>query len=397
MSTITVKAHPPGGVVALLSWAHFLNDGAANYLPGVLPAVLAALVLPIRDAGLIMGILIAFQALQPIAGVLADQRGARFMIIAGLAGSSLGAAWIGWASSGAALVSALVLIGICNTILHPPALAISRRVAAGRGEQATALFLVGGEIGRGAWPLFAGILVTTWGLHSLWVLSLAAIPTLPLLWLRVPHYAPARSRLGAWRGVREAGRPLVMVIVYSALRSTQAFGVTVFVPLLWHERGGSLAGGAGLITTMLVVGIVGNLGGASLARRWGKRPLVIAGSLAFTILLACFLLASGIWLWITMALLGIAVFGTLPLTVLMCQDQLPQQHSLASGIGLGFSNALGAGLVAILGLLAAVWGPQGVLWSFVASGALAFLFSFALPSSAPSCPRQASKQNPSNS
>ena len=28
--------------LSILGWLHFLNDGAANYLPGVLPAVLVA-------------------------------------------------------------------------------------------------------------------------------------------------------------------------------------------------------------------------------------------------------------------------------------------------------------------------------------------------------------------
>lgn len=30
-----------------MSWAHLLNDGAANYLPGVLPAILVALGQPV--------------------------------------------------------------------------------------------------------------------------------------------------------------------------------------------------------------------------------------------------------------------------------------------------------------------------------------------------------------
>lgn len=370
------------GVIGLLAWAHFLNDGAANYLPGILPALLGALALPLRDAGILVGFLIAFQALQPFAGILADRSNARVMITIGLAGSSLGAAGIGWASNAQALLGALVGIGICNTLFHPPALTGVRRLAAGGGEKATAVFLVGGEVGRGVWPLLAGVVVTAWGLQALWVLALAAIPTLPLLWWRVPVRMHPAARTGAWRGIREAGRPLRVVIVYSALRSAQITGVSAFVPLLWEARGGKLVAGAGLITTMLVTGIIGNLGAAALARHWGRRPLVIVSTAAFTVLLAAFLLASSIWLWITMALLGIAVFATLSLTVLMCQDQLPRNPSLGSGLALGFSNALGAGLVAVLGLLAPVWGPEGVLWTFVACGGVAFVFAFALPAEA---------------
>ncbi|MGH9487489.1 MAG: MFS transporter [Terriglobales bacterium] len=370
-----------GGTIALLAWAHFLNDGAANYLPGVLPALLAALALPLRDAGVMMGILIAFQALQPFAGVLADRRGVRVMVVAGLAGSALGGAIIGWSDSAATLIPALLLIGICNTLFHPPALASSRRLAAGGGERGTAVFLVGGEFGRGVWPLLAGILVTAWGLRSLWVLELATIPTLVLLWMHVRPPQPGAARPGAWQGLRHAGRPLRMVVAYSVLRAALIVGVTVFVPLLWVAHGGSLVGGAGLISVMLVVGIVGNLGGATLARRFDRRWLVVWGTLLGCALLAAFLLAGGIWLWILMALFGIAIWSTLTLTVLMCQDLLPRQHSLASGLALGFGNALGAGIVALLGLLAPVWGLRGVLWSIEACGGLALALAFALPQS----------------
>lgn len=372
------------GVITLLAWAHFLNDGAANYLPGVLPAILAAMTLPVGDAGILMGMLIAFQALQPFAGVLADRRGARILVVVGLAGSSLGAAGIGWATRPMALVMALILIGVCNTLFHPPSLAAVRRLAQGGGEHATAAFLVGGEVGRGAWPLLASLVVTAWGLRSLWVLSLAAIPTLPWLWAKVQ--APARAPAGvrAWEEVRRAGNPLRRVIAYSALRSVLIVGVSAFVPLWWRQRGGSLTEGAGLISTMLVVGVIGNLGAAALARRCGRRPLVVIASSAACVLLAAFLVSSGAWLWVTMALLGIAVFATLPLTVLMCQDLLPTQHSLASGFALGFSNALGAAIVAALGLLAPLWGAAGVLWTVEACGALALAVAFGLPKRNPS-------------
>ena len=37
-----------------MSWSHFVNDGAANFLPGVLPAILIGLNLPVALAGTLM-------------------------------------------------------------------------------------------------------------------------------------------------------------------------------------------------------------------------------------------------------------------------------------------------------------------------------------------------------
>lgn len=375
----STPARDERGVVWLLSWAHFLNDGAANYLPGILPALLAALAIPIGYAGAVIGLLVAGQGLQPLTGALSDRIGARNLIVVGLAGSSLGAAAVGWARTPAELLAGLVLIGACNSMFHPPALAKVRRLATDSGERATAIFLVGGEIGRGVWPLLASVVVVVAGLRSLWVLSLAAAATLPFLWWELPPQPRRRSEVRLWDGLRDARGPLGVLVGYSSLRGAMLFGSIAFVPLLWQARGGRLVTGAALITTMLVVGIVGNLGAAVLAQRWGRRRLVIAGTALACLLLAAFLLADGVWLWIMMAAFGIAIFATLPLTVLMGQDLLPHHHSLGSGLALGFSNALGAGVVAALGLLAARWGPLGVLWAIEACGVLSLGLAWWLP------------------
>jgi len=107
------------GRLATLSWAHFLNDGAANYLPGVLPAVLLALNVPVSLAGSIMAALLLGQALQPLYGWLSDHVGGRWMIFTGIAGSTLGGAAVGLAPGYWSLVAVLLLIGFTRR-LSPP-------------------------------------------------------------------------------------------------------------------------------------------------------------------------------------------------------------------------------------------------------------------------------------
>ena len=76
-------------VLGGLSWLHFLNDGAANFLPGVLPALLVSLGQPIGMAASIMPVLLLGQALQPAMGWLADRLGGRSLIIFGVLGTNL--------------------------------------------------------------------------------------------------------------------------------------------------------------------------------------------------------------------------------------------------------------------------------------------------------------------
>src|SRR5699024_6648805 len=114
------------------------------------------------------------------------------------------------------------------------------------------------------------------------------------------------------------------------------------------------------------VGIVGNLGGGRMGDRTGPRPIVTGGIIAAVLLLVMFLLTSGIMAWILLALFGMALFATLPLTVLIAQDILPENRSLGSGLALGFANAIGALCVTGLGPVADTWGPQTAIWVTVA-------------------------------
>ncbi len=364
--------------LAALSWLHFLNDGSANYLPGILPAVLLALHENTHLAGSVMSALLIGQALQVVSGWYADHLGGRGFIIAGVLGASLAAVMIGLAPNLWALIPALVLVGISNALFHPQALAAARRLGGSRQGLGMSLFLVGGELGRGLWPLFASLIVVRWGLHALWVLTLPALLSVALLWRRLPQQPPRhpQARPIAWR--RHLG-PMAALVSFSCLRALTIFGVVTFVPVLWHQQGRPLTEGAALISVLLVVGIVGNVGGGHLADRIGRRPVLLASSLLGALLLAGFLLGHGPWQWLLLGLLGVALFASLPLGIIIGQDIFPENRSLGSAIALGLSNGLAAVALAGLDLLAATDGPRAVLWLLAGLLLLAAPISLRLP------------------
>lgn len=370
---------PHTGRLAGLGWAHFLNDGAANYLPGILPAILVSLHVNVALAGTIMAALLMGQALQPLAGYLADHIGGKAFIVVGLAGSSLGGALIGFAPGYWSLLAMLAIIGISNSLFHPQALAAVRANAGTRVGLSMSIFLIGGEIGRGLWPEVSSWVVTLKGIPYLWILAIPAVITLPFLARWAPTVPPRHPDTKPIRWRAHAG-PLAVLIAFSSLRSMMIASAVTFIPLLWYERGGSLTTGAAFITVMLVVGVIGNAGGGHIADSLGRRRIVIAAITAATILLAAFLfVGTGPWLWPIVALLGIALFATLPLTILMGQDILPENRSMGSGIALGFSNAMGALGVMILGPVAAAWGSTTALWVTVLAGVLSIPLAFVLP------------------
>jgi FSR family fosmidomycin resistance protein-like MFS transporter len=374
---------PPGGRGRLLalSWAHLLNDGASNYLPGVLPAILVALGEPVSVAGALMAALIVGQALQPTTGWLADRIGGNGLTVVGLLLSSVGGGLLGFVPSTGLLVLALLIIGAGGAMFHPQALAGVRSVAGGRVAFVTSVFLVGGEFGRGLWPTVASFLVVHLGMHWLWLVGLPGVLTAPFL-LRFAPKLLKRAGHGArvqWSGRRGVTASLV------AYRGVQAFTTYVFVtfvPILWHLRGKSLVTGASVITVMVTVGILGNLAGGHLSDRIGRRPVLVVSSLMTAACLLPTVYLSGVWVWIFAALVGMSVFFAASTTVLIGQDIFPENRSMGSGMALGLTNAIGSVLVLLVGFAVGGGDLVDVFWLVAilsaASTALAFTFPRAL-------------------
>lgn len=363
--TITSPRYTPLGGLA---WLHFVNDGAANFLPGILPVVLTQVGLPPSLAGVLMFALLAGQGLQPVTGLLGRTLGGRRLMWFGVSVAIIGSGMVGFVSGIKSLVAVLALIGIANACFHPQALAAARRFAGSREHFGIAVMLLGGEIGRGTWPLLAGVIVATMGLHGLWIPALIALLSVPFVLLVLP--APA-IRSSEWR-VSLQGRlgPAGRLLAYASLRGLVVMGAVTYMPILWHARGGGLVGGATLVTLMLIVGIVGTLYGSHLADRFGRRPVMVGAGLLMAASMVLVALTGTTGLWLGAALFGIPAFATYPLTTVEGQDIFPENRPFGSGLALGLGNALGAGLVAIMGLSANLVPVSALFW-ILAAAALA--------------------------
>lgn len=370
---------PPAGVgLAALSWAHFLNDGYVNYLPGVLPVLLTQLNIPLALSGSLMLAVMLAAVLQPVTGVLADRFGGKWFILLGLTLSTLGAGLVGLAPNYVTLIIFLFIAGIGSTMFHPQALSATRSLARHSHGVTLSIFLIGGELGRGVWPVVAGALVAWLGIRGLWWLLLPGLLTLLIIPRSIPGqsmhiHAFKEGALNLWR------REVFALVAFVGLRNIAALGVVTFVPILWYQGGGSLVVGASLVTVMLVVGIIGNFLGGLLGDRIGRRRLLVSTSLLSALFLALFLVSSGVVLWLSLALLGIVTFAANPITVLVGQDLFPNNHSMGSGFALGVGLALGAFGVFGAGFLAASAGIKSPLWVMVGLSAVAAFTALMLP------------------
>lgn len=377
-SPISASSNPRYDRLAALGWLHFLNDGASNYLPGVLPAVLISLGMDVNLAGAAMTALMTGQVLMLVSGWLADRLGGRSLILVGVIGTSLGGALLGLVPTAWVLFVLLALMGVFNALFHPQAMSAARILGGNRQGLCMSLYLVGGEIGRGLWPLLASLVVVYLGLHQLWILAVPMLLTTVPLWRYLPKQSPRRKSVPHinWRA---QARPMLAIVSFCYLRALAVFGVSTFLPVLWHVRGHDLVSGAATVTVLLLVGIIGNVGGGHWSDYAGRRPVLLVSSIASAVLLALFLLTDGPVQWVLLALLGIAMFAYLPLAVLMGQDLFPKNRSFGSGLTLGFSNGM-AGLTLIgLGAMSEIWGPVSVLWLVVGTLGLTAVIAVRMP------------------
>lgn len=377
-ATLQPSARLTRGRLLGLSWAHLLNDGASNYLPGILPAVLATLGQPVRMAGVLVTALTIGQALQPLTGRLADRLGGRSLVVLGLFLTSAGGGLLGIAGSTWVLIVLLLLIGIGNSFFHPQALAGVRSMLEGKQGLLTSVFLVGGELGRGLWPTVASLIVANAGLVNLWIIAIPGLVTVPFL-LRFVPALPPKPRQGKAIRLREHARPMLLLVGYQGTRALTIYSLVTFIPIMWELRGGGLVGGASIITTMTVVGVIGNLWGGHLMDKVGRRPVMAVSAVAVAVLIVPVAYLGSPWVWIAAAVLGIALFLTASSTVLLGQDIFPENRSMGSGIALGFANGLGALLVFVVGFWVTGSNVVTVFWVLCGLGLASAFLTLAFP------------------
>ena len=349
-----------------MSWTHFLNDGGAFFLPGILPAVIRHLHQPLYMVGPIVGSIYIGQILQPLFGIWADHVGGKFFVITGLVVCVGTASLIGLSPNVWILIALVLLSGLGSTAFHPQALSAARSLSGKRHAQGMAVFLVGGELGRGVWPLLASLIVVHLGLPDLWLIAIPTVFTVPWLLRAVPSQA-AKPIGGGKISIRSHLKPFLMLVGFSAFRNFAVFGSIAFIPIMWHLRGGALVQGAGILSTLLIAGIIGQIAGGTVADKWGRRHVLIISSMAMLVLLPFLPHVEGVWLYVVAGLLGIACFSSYSSTLVIGQDIFLENRAMGSGIALGFSNAIGAIGLFPLGYAAAALGITSVFYILTAA------------------------------
>ncbi len=364
----------PRAPQAVWAVAHAINDAYPTlYLP-LLPILMTRWHFNIAQAGLLVGLLaLSTQATQPLLGAWSDRRGGPWFIVGGLMAGSLGSAvGLAWAPSYGVFALALMMGGLGNAAFHPHMAALVASQGVDHRGQRMSAWMVSGLVGHALAPL---AVVAAWEWGGRWGVSTLALPG---LLAAVALYGSARPltrrtagrapRATNWRDVWRHGRPLVAVIV---LRNWAAMSLLTLLPLLWRQRGGSLADTGLLIMVVYGAGAVGNLLGGRLSDRWGARAVLVVSVVgaAGAALSWATNLGAGPWLFAEVALWGFAINGAGAVILVYGQQLFPGRAAMGAGLTMGLGNTVGALGGWIIGMVAEAAGlVPAVEWAAAVMG-----------------------------
>jgi FSR family fosmidomycin resistance protein-like MFS transporter len=153
-------------------------------------------------------------------------------------------------------------------------------------------------------------------------------------------------------------------------------GLMSYIPFYYinHLKGDPLYAGK-LVFVLLLGGVVGTLGGAPLADRWGHKRYLMLSMFLSTLILPLIFIVDGYMLFVVLGFLGTTLISTFSVTVVMAQQLLPKNLGVASGLMVGFAIGAGGICVTLLGVIADHFGVPAALKSIMILPFAGFLLS----------------------
>ncbi|GAB4526976.1 MAG: MFS transporter [Anaerolineae bacterium] len=347
-----------------IALAHLVIELCNNYLPVVYPLLITRMALSYAQVGLITLVGSAGGTLsQPLFGHLSDRFEARQAII-------LSVLWIGLLmglvglSPGYGVLIALVALGsLGSAAFHPAGATMAAAINTSRRGATLSVFSVSGSLGSALSPLLIAAVITRVGLAGTMILFPIALLAGLLLLRRWGRARGARNGMPASRAAMQPGTSsvpaqsgslagLVLVVFIVMCRSWFQMSLSTYLPEWLHSQGWPLTTSGQMLTVFLVSVSLGAVAGGTLSDHVGRWQVVATSMALLSPAYFLFTGASGAPQMGLVAVTGILLGSSFPVTVAMAQETWPQGVGLASALVMGLGwlpGGLGAsftGLVA---------------------------------------------------
>lgn len=358
--------------IGVLSFAHMLNDLYSNFLPQLLPFLIAVNsgFTATRAAILVSAFTISSSLIQPFFGFFLDRQGKRWLVHVGTLWMAIMLSLTGIVQNYILLVTLAGLAGLGTAAFHPQASTMVNVLSGDRKAVLLSVFVAFGNFGFALSPLLLVPLFQAYGLHATVITVIPGIIVAILLLF----FAPKNNVLKGSNtplsevitSLKSASLELGSIIGVIAIRSLAYTSILTLLPLYFKSENLSNITASHLVTVMLATGAIGGVIGGFISDNFGRKRLIVGSLIISTPLFIGFYYTNGIISTIFLALAGAALLSSFSVTIVAAQEAIPNNKALAAGLTMGFAGGLGGFLVIFSGRIADTWGlPKAITVIFL--------------------------------
>ncbi len=353
-------------------WAgHATVDIYSGFVNPIMPFLAANLGITLAVSTFIISLShVCSSLMQPIFGYLSDSWRKRFFMFFGMLLSSMFLPLLGLAHNVYTLTACLIIGSIGNGFFHPQATSFINIYSSAKDlTKNMSIFLALGTLGFSTGPIVSSFFVEFLSAKSLAFTSVIGLTLAALILINVPKISDNtefKSKIKFFTALREifTCKPMLILIMFSALKSLATQSCSILLPFLWKSLGYSAMSIGILLFCFLIIGAVGTMASAKLERLIGTKQVMVLSFCAILPLTILFALTYKAFPYVSMgAFVAIGFFAMLsvPINMVLAHQVMPQYKSLISGFIGGFSWGVVGLSMSLCGLLAQNFGIVNVL------------------------------------
>ena len=346
--------------VSVTAFGHFILELCSNFLPIVYPLLIALLGLTYAQVGLIALVMaVGASVTQPLFGLWSDRWSPRTIASFGVIWTGVVLGLVGLAPSYWLVLLVVAVGGLGSAAFHPSGATIASAGGGRRRGIAISIFSVGGNLGAALSPLLVALTIGFWGLIGTTVvipIGLAA-GLFMYLWLHDDSNYPA-TPVESEKDLHTTAPSgwllgLVLVVIAIMARSWFQVGLMTYLPSWVQEQGYSITIGGQFLFVFSVSAAAGSLVGGTLSDFVGRWSVLVVGLGFLGPVYWLYLNATGLaQLIVLLAVMGILIGFTFPVSIVLAQEVWPRGVGLASALVIGLGWAPGGIAASLTGVLA---------------------------------------------
>jgi FSR family fosmidomycin resistance protein-like MFS transporter len=350
-----MKKFKPSNVISIAS-AHLLHDVFTSFFAPLLPLLIEKIGFNYAIAGMLSVVQRVPTLLNPLIGLAADRLVIRSAIVAAPVMTLISMSLLGVAPSVAMLAVLLFVSGISSAVFHVTAPVLMRQVSGDKIGRGMSAFMFGGELARTLGPLLVTAAVSWWSLEGIWKLIPFGLVASLLLFLNLrridkryiqDHHTADKTPLK--KTVQQITPFFVSITPIMLFRSFSKTALSTFLPTYMVATGNSIKAAAIAFALMELMGAAGALLAGTLSDKIGRKAILIAVAVLSPILMGLFTIASPIWQWVLIALMGLVLFANTPVFMAMIHDLDTDRPSFVNGTYMTVNFLTVAGVALLVG------------------------------------------------